>query len=95
MTAEAYIQMLDNVMTVDIHPDICFQQDGATTHTSLHAMDWLRNRFGNNIISHRFDFQWPARSSDLSPLDYFLWGYVKQGVLKAKQNTINALQKVI
>ena len=21
---------------------------------------------------------WPARSSDLSPLDYFLWGYIKE-----------------
>ena len=55
VTTEAYIEMLDKVMTDVINPDIWFQQDGATSHTSLHAQDWLKTNF-RNIISHRFDF---------------------------------------
>ena len=34
VTTEEYIDILDNVMTVDIHLDIWFQQDGATSHTA-------------------------------------------------------------
>ena len=32
VTIEAYIEMVENVVTADIHPDIWFQQDGATSH---------------------------------------------------------------
>ena len=78
-------------MTVPIHPDIWFQQDGATSDAFLHVKDWLRNRFGNDIISHRSDFLWPARSFHLSPPDYFLWGDVRERVSKAKPDTCNVL----
>ena len=47
VNSEAYIEMLIALMTDNIHPDIWFQQDGATAHTSLPAIDWLKNRFGD------------------------------------------------
>ena len=28
------------------------------------------------------EFSWPARSPDFFPLDYFLWGYVKENAFK-------------
>jgi len=37
VTTETYLGMLETVMDVDITPDIWFQQDGATTHTSVIA----------------------------------------------------------
>ncbi len=37
----------------------------------------LRRCFGNHLISIG---HWSPRSSDLSPCDYFLWGYVKDHV---------------
>ena len=95
VTNAAYIEMLDNVMTVYIYLDFWFQQDGASSHTSLHARDWLIDRFGNNINSHRSDLRSQAMSLDLSPLDYFLWEYVKERVFRAKPDTINALKQVI
>ena len=33
--------------------------------------------FENRIISRRGDVVWPPRSCDLTPLDYYLWGAVK------------------
>ena len=42
ITTETYIEMLETVMNVDITPDIWFQQDGATAHTSVIARDWLK-----------------------------------------------------
>ena len=35
VTTETYLGMLETVMDVDITPDIWFQQDGASTHTSI------------------------------------------------------------
>ena len=35
---------------------------------------------------------WPPRSCDLTPLDYFLWGYVKSLVYVNKPQSIDALE---
>ena len=48
-----------------------FQQDGATSHTTGVNMSILRNRFPRQVISRFGDVEWHARSSDLSPLDFF------------------------
>ena len=61
-------------MSVDTRPDIWYQEDGATSRTVLAVMEWLKNRFGKDIISYRPDFSGPARSPDFSPLDFLLSG---------------------
>ncbi|GFU87287.1 putative DD41D transposase [Trichonephila clavipes] len=35
---------------------------------------------------------WPPRSCDLTPLDYFLWGYVKSWVYADKPQTLDHLE---
>ncbi|GFV76134.1 hypothetical protein TNCV_4672231 [Trichonephila clavipes] len=35
---------------------------------------------------------WPPRSCDLTPLDYFLWGYVKSLVYADKPQTLDHLE---
>jgi hypothetical protein len=35
---------------------------------------------------------WPLRSSDLTPLDFFLWGYVKNIVYQVKINDLQHLK---
>ena len=35
---------------------------------------------------------WPPRSPDITPLDFFLWGYVKNIVYRTKVRDINDLQ---
>ncbi|GFS88041.1 uncharacterized protein TNCV_3930051 [Trichonephila clavipes] len=57
--------------------ELWFQQDGATCHTARATIDLLKNRFGDSLISRFGPVIWPPRSCDLTPLDYFLWGYVK------------------
>ena len=56
VTTDTYIEMLETFMSGYLHPDIWFQQDGATAHTSLKARAWLKSRFGNKVISHLTDF---------------------------------------
>ncbi|GFX07781.1 uncharacterized protein TNCV_4160501 [Trichonephila clavipes] len=57
--------------------ELWFQQDCATCHTARAAIDLLKDTFGDRLISRFGPVNWPPRSCDLTPLDYFLWGYVK------------------
>lgn len=61
-----------------------FQQDGAPPHIGNIVKETLRNSFGSRVISRHFDFPWPPRSPDLTPLDFFLWGYIKPLVYRQK-----------
>lgn len=72
--------------------DMWFQQDGATCHTAHSTIDLLKETFEENIISRNGPVNWPPRSCDLTPLDYFLWGYVKSLVYVDKPQTIDALE---
>ncbi|GFU03296.1 transposable element Tc3 transposase [Trichonephila clavipes] len=58
--------------------ELWFQKDGATCHTARATIDLLKNTFGDRLISRFGPVNWPPRSCDLTPLDYFLWGYVKK-----------------
>ena len=60
-----------------------WQQDGATVHVTDRNMRYLDTLFGARVISRRpiRGIDWPARSPDLSPLDFCLWGYLKSKVL--------------
>ena len=46
----------------------------------------------DRIISHRTDVVWPPRSCDLIPLDYYLWGAVKDKCYGNKPEIIDALK---
>ena len=75
--------------------DIWFQQDGATCHTANATVELLRGTFENRIISRRGDVNWPPRSCDLTPLDYFLWGAVKDKCYTNHPETIDELKHEI
>lgn len=69
-----------------------FQQDGATCHTARDTISLLKGKFNEKIISRNGPVNWPARSCDLTPLDYFLWGYLKSQVYANKPTTLEALR---
>ncbi|GFV85077.1 uncharacterized protein TNCV_3320151 [Trichonephila clavipes] len=68
------------------------QQDGATCHTARATIDLLKDTFGDRLISRFGPVNWPPRSCDLTPLDYFLWGYVKSLVYADKPQTLDHLE---
>lgn len=72
--------------------DIWFQQDGATAHTSRASMAVLREHFPERLISIRGDLEWPARSPDLTPCDFFLWGFLKSRVYVNRPSTLQDLK---
>ncbi|GFY02642.1 DUF4817 domain-containing protein [Trichonephila clavipes] len=72
--------------------ELWFQQDGATCHTARATIDLLKDTFGDRLISRFGPVNWPPRSCDLTPLDYFLWGYVKSLVYADKPQTLDHLE---
>ena len=89
--------MLEQIFAedMDLECDDWFQQDGATAHTARSCMEWLKNRYSGKLISHRSEFPWPARSPDLSPLDYFLWGFLKDKVFSIAPSEISDLKTTV
>lgn len=69
-----------------------FQQDGAPPHYAAIVRRFLDDVFPNRWIGRRGPIEWPPRSPDLNPLDYFLWGYVKNVVYKDKPRTLDILK---
>ncbi|GFX65307.1 hypothetical protein TNCV_3168541 [Trichonephila clavipes] len=65
---------------------------GATCHTARATIDLLKDTFGDRLISRFGPVNWPPRSCDLTPLDYFLWGYVKSLVYADKTQTRGHLE---
>ncbi|GFX12901.1 uncharacterized protein TNCV_3658971 [Trichonephila clavipes] len=72
--------------------ELWFQQDGATCHTARATIDLLKDTLGDRLISRFGPVNWPPRSCDLTPLDYFLWGYVKSLVYADKPQTLDHLE---
>ena len=72
--------------------NIWFQQDGAMCHTAEATLDVLLPVFEDRIISRRGDVIWPPRSCDLTPLDNYLWGVVKDKCYAGKPEIIDALK---
>ncbi|GFU00262.1 putative LOC100569746 [Trichonephila clavipes] len=72
--------------------ELWFQQDGATCHTARATIDLLKDTFGDRLISRFGPVNWPPRSYDLTPLDYFLWGYVKSLVYADKPQMLDHLE---
>lgn len=101
ITQERYRRILDCFYALlqgqqDLHFESqWFQQDGATPHTANETMRKLEEMFNGRIISKRSDFLWSPRSPDLSPLDFFLWGYCKENVYTNTPQSVPELQRSI
>ncbi|GFS82052.1 DUF4817 domain-containing protein [Trichonephila clavipes] len=72
--------------------ELWFQQPGTICHTARATIDLLKDTFGDRLISRFGPVNWPPRSCDLTPLDYFLWGYVMSLVYADKPQTLDHLE---
>ena len=66
--------------------------DGAPPHFSCFVTGVLNERFSDAWIGRGGPIPWPRRSPDLSPIDFFLWGYIKNILYAEKIRNIQHLQ---
>ncbi|GFU95957.1 uncharacterized protein TNCV_253081 [Trichonephila clavipes] len=95
VNGDRYRAMITNFFIPELNnhdvQELWFQQDGATCHTARATIDLLKDTFGDRLISRFGLVNRPPRSCDLTPLDYFLWGYVKSLVYADKPQTLDHL----
>ena len=87
ITANVFLDLLTEYVAPqldDLQPTIIFQQDGAPPHWGLHVREFLNQTFPDRWIGRDGPIPWPPRSPDITPLDFFLWGYVKDIVYQTK-----------
>jgi len=68
-----------------------FQHDRAPPHFSCGVRNFLNYHFPGRWIGRGSPHIWPARSLDLSPLDYCVWGWMKELVYSVKVGMRDAL----
>ena len=57
-------------------------QEGAPVHRRIIVRGRLNEVFHNCVIALGHETEWPPRSPDLTPCDFFLRGYIKNNDLR-------------
>jgi len=108
INCELYLNMLNDEVVPEImeifqnnlfgdvqFEDVWWFQDGAGTHRARAVALQLRELFGENVITLGQQQEWPPRSPDLTPCDFFLWGYLKSKVFTTPPPDVFALRRRI
>jgi transposase len=102
VTQDSYLDMLQSYLEDflnDIPPpqrsSVFFQQDGAPPHFATIVRNYLHEQFPGRWIGRLGPIEWPPRSPDLNPLDFFLWGPLKSVVYRNRPRNIDELKEAI
>lgn len=86
LNQEAYLDFLTNKLPLllgDVplatRRRMLLQLDGAPAHFARTVRDYLNENY-SQWIGKGGPIAWPPRSPDLTPLDFYFWGYMKQKV---------------
>lgn len=88
LNGEAFLNLLRdeiapflNDLPQDVRENLHYQLDGAPAHNVGRV--FLETNFPGRWIGHRSPVQeFPPMSPDLTPLDFYLWGHLKNNVYK-------------
>lgn len=86
--------MTDRVPLANLR-DLYFQHDGAPPHYHREVRAYLDQEFGERWIGRGGPIAWPARSPDLTPLDFFLWSEIKRRVYHSEPRSERDLKRRI
>ena len=96
VTGTSYLKMLEDYVWRQVKQKrIYFQQNRASAHYFLQVRKWLDKKFPNRWIDRRGSIELPTRSPDLTPPDFFLWGYLKSIIYRDKPSTLTELRNRI
>lgn len=103
LTGEMYYNFLNNSLQ-DLLDDlplnilrnfVYYQQDGAPAHRDRRCTRFLNNFKPNCWIGNNGPINWPARSPDITPMDFSIWGFIKDQVyLTTPRNKDDLILKI-
>jgi len=98
LTGEAYLRFLQEELPelledvpLNKRSHMYFKHDGAPPHSPREVRNFLNSRLPGRWIGRGGPHNWPARFPDLSPLDYCVWGWMKELVYSMKVVTRDEL----
>lgn len=98
LTGGKYLEMLQGNIVPAINGIVqnsfnpVFQHDGAPAHFDVRVRNFLQEQFPGRWIGRRGPTEWPARSPDLTPLDFFFWGFLKSKVYETRPRDLDDLR---
>lgn len=102
LNGERYLNFLRNELPIlledvplGIRRHMYFQHDGCPAHYSLDVRNYLNTTYPDRWIGRGSLFPWPARSPDLTCLDFYLWGRIKDLVYTIRPTTRNDMSERI
>ena len=100
LTGEKYLTLLQrDVLPIlqqrEDFDDIWLQQDGAPPHFAKCVRGFLHQTFPGRWLGRRGCVDWPPRSPDLTPLDFFFWGAAKEFVYKQRLTNVEDMKRKI
>lgn len=102
LTSERYLNLLqhdveealDELPLADVN-DCWFMQDGAPAHNARAVHEYLSARFPGKWIGTHSEISWPPRSPDITPMDFFIWGYIKNFVFAHNIDNEDNLRRLV
>lgn len=85
---------MENV-SLNIRHRMWFMHNGVPLQFSHNVRVYLNQQFRNKWIGHGGPIALPARSPDLDPIDYFVWGHLKSIVYATPVDKIKKLRERI
>lgn len=101
LNGDSYCHLLEELpvlledVPIQVRQHLWFMHDGAPAHFSIRARSHLDEVYANRWIGRRGPVNWPARSPDLNPLDFCIWGYLKSLVYSSPVENIDDLRNRI
>ena len=104
VNGENYLEILCEVVVPQLQTkpnfdELFFKQDGTSPHYALRVRDYLNKVFTQRWFGRTSSIEWPPCSPDLTPMDFFFWGVVKnKEYVKNKEKnpkTVNELKDCI
>jgi hypothetical protein len=85
ITGTVYLDMLQQFLIPRLDEDHCegrfhFEQDGPLLHYLGEVREYLNTSFPSLWVGRAAPIAWLPCSLDLTPLDLFLWGFLKDRV---------------
>lgn len=89
-------QLIEDNIPITTRQNLWYMHDGAPAHRSRAVTEYLNRKYPNRWIGFSSpSVKWPARSPDLTPCDFSIWGQLKAEVYKeeimSKQHLIERI----
>lgn len=102
VNGQIYLEFLENELQqlledvpLNIRQQMWLLHDGAPVHHTQQVIAYLNDRFPERWIGRGGPVNWPPRSPDLTKIDFFLWGYIKNMVYSEPPTTKNDMKQRI